>query len=284
MSLSRSSSAQEALEALGIRLREIRIEAGLTGRELARLAGWDGSKTSKVEHGKQAPTAPDIRIWCKYCGAEEQVTDLIASLHVVDSAYVEWRRKEREGLRHTQRSYSSLYDRSRLFRVYEPGVIPGLLQTAAYATARMSRIATFSRITNDVGQAVKARLELQRFLTSGNRRFLFVLEEWALRCRIGAPKILAGQLEHLIQAMALPSVSLGIIPADMDRTMWSNPGFWIFDDKLVHLETPTAEIKVTQPGEVAIYLRTFAELADMAVYGAAAKSLIRTAIDSLEIG
>jgi hypothetical protein len=52
--------------------------------------------------------------------------------------------------------------------------------------------------------------------------------------------------------------------------MWSSPGFWIFDEDRVLVETPTAELTIIQPREIAVYVRTFAELASIAVYGAAA--------------
>jgi transcriptional regulator with XRE-family HTH domain len=43
---SSSSSVQQAKQALGDRLRELRLSAGLTGRDLGRLAGWHSSKIS----------------------------------------------------------------------------------------------------------------------------------------------------------------------------------------------------------------------------------------------
>jgi hypothetical protein len=64
--------------------------------------------------------------------------------------------------------------------------------------------------------------------------------------------------------------------------MWSSPGLWIFDEERVVMETPTAELTITQPREIAVYVRVFAELASMAVYGAAARSLITKAIDTLD--
>jgi hypothetical protein len=86
--------------------------------------------------------------------------------------------------------------------------------------------------------------------------------------------MMAGQLAHLLQESTLPAVALGIIPASAARTMWSSPGFWIFDESRVLIETPAAELAITQPREIAIYLRTFAELAAMAVYGSHARKLI----------
>lgn len=79
-----SSSAQQALQALGTQLRQIRAEAGLSGRALGLAAGWHSSKISKIEHGRQTPTAADIRAWCLQCDAAGQVSDLIAALHAVE--------------------------------------------------------------------------------------------------------------------------------------------------------------------------------------------------------
>jgi Domain of unknown function (DUF5753) len=81
----------------------------------------------------------------------------------------------------------------------------------------------------------------------------------------------------LSQELVLPTVSLGIVPVTAARTMWSSPGFWIFDESRVLIETPTAELAITQLREIAIYLRTFNELAAMAVYGSRARELISRA-------
>jgi len=75
-----SSSAQEALEALGSRLREIREDAGFTGQRLAELAGWHRTKVSKIEHGRTTPTPADIQVWCEQCRATDETANLTASL------------------------------------------------------------------------------------------------------------------------------------------------------------------------------------------------------------
>lgn len=160
-------------------------------------------------------------------------------------------------------------------------MIPGLLQTPVYATARLKRIVEFSGIPDDVETAVVNRMERQKVLTNGGRRFSIVLEIGALRSRIGSPEMMVGQLGHLISVASLPSVSLGIIPPDIERTMWSSPGFWIFDEAPVLVETPTAELRITQPREVSVYDRTFAEFSEMAVRGAKARALITAAMESL---
>jgi hypothetical protein len=118
-------------------------------------------------------------------------------------------------------------------------------------------------------------------LRRGDHRFAVVLEEWALHSRIGSTEMMAGQLAHLSEVSALPSVTLGIIPMNITRTMWSSPGFWIFDESLVRIETPTAELAITQAREISVYMRTFTELAAIAVYGSDTKKLIAAAVRDL---
>jgi hypothetical protein len=253
----------------------------MSARDLGHRLGRHPSKISRIEHGRAIPTAADIRAWCSHCNASQQEVDLVASLHSVEGMYIEWQRLSRAGMRRIQESNVPLYERTRLFRIYEPGVVPGVFQTPAYARSRISHIVEFDGVEDHVEQVVAARMKRQGLAHSGGRRIVAVLEEWALWARLGTAEMMAGQLGHLINVACWPSVSLGIIPRTVERTMWQSPGFWIFDEERVLVETPTAELTITQPREVAIYIRTFAEFTSMAVYGPAARALITEAIDAL---
>jgi transcriptional regulator with XRE-family HTH domain len=141
-----SGQPRQAREALGARLREIRLDAELTARELAKLAGWHFTKVSKLEHGTRPPSPDDIRAWCKYCRAENQAIDLIATARRIDAMYAEWRRLMRAGMKHYEDSLRPLYEQTSLFRAYETTFIPSLLNTAAYAGAILeSRSKPFRR-------------------------------------------------------------------------------------------------------------------------------------------
>jgi hypothetical protein len=84
-------------------------------------------------------------------------------------------------------------------------------------------------------------------------------------------------------AGGLPSVSLGIIPFDADRSlMWPVEGFWIFDDEQVAVELVSGHPRVTQPSEIAMYPDVFAAPAQQAVYGAPARAPITSAIAALD--
>ncbi len=87
-----SSSAQQARQILADRLRDLRRDAGLTAIQLAARAGWERTKVSKVEHATRPPSAADIRAWCRVCGADGEVPDLVASLRAAEGMWVEWRR------------------------------------------------------------------------------------------------------------------------------------------------------------------------------------------------
>ncbi|GAA2122841.1 hypothetical protein GCM10009759_73580 [Kitasatospora saccharophila] len=92
---------------------------------------------------------------------------------------------------------------------------------------------------------------------------------------------MAEQLAYLRTAMALPAVSLGVIPFTASRTMWPVETFNVFDDREAGVELLSAQVTVTAPGEVGLYVQAFDRFKDRAVYGAEARALISKAIGFL---
>ncbi|MGW0711853.1 helix-turn-helix domain-containing protein [Streptomyces sp. NPDC002643] len=283
MPLFPTSSMQEARAALAGRLRELRLDAGITGKELAKRCRWSVAKSSRIENAVTAPSDADIRAWCSACDAGSQAEDLIAANRQADSMYVQWKRLQRTGMKHLQEASTPLYERTRLFRVYASHIVPGYLQTPGYATALMGTIAAFRGTPDDVGDAVEARMRRSRVVHEGDHRFATLIEEDVLRHRVGDTDVMAGQLGSLLASMALPSISLGIIPAAASREqiMWPLEQFTVFDDVRVHVELLAAKVTVTAPGELDLYLRAFTRLRELAVHGAEARTLILKAIEAL---
>ncbi len=280
-----SAAAQAARQAVGTRLREIRLDAGLTVVELASRCGWHHAKTSRIENARSTPSTADIRRWCAACGVDDQAADLIAASRNAQSMYTEWKRTMRTGLRRLQESYDDLFQRTELFRVYSSRIVPGLLQTEGYASALLSGIAKFHETPadpNDVPAAAAARLRRSRVIHEPGHRLALLVEESVLHYRLGDSAAMAAQLGYLLTAGALPAVSLGVIPADLpDRAIRPLEAFHVYDDTLVAVELLTARVTVTQPSEVALYLRAFQQLRELAVYGADARALILRAIEGL---
>ena len=277
-----SNQAQQAREAFGARLRELRRDAGLTGRALAIRAGWQLSKVSRIEHGKQNASESDIRVWCEHVHAQDQIPDLIATVRHIEAMWMEWRRTFAAGARSAQKRSLPLYEKTATFRVYQPATVWGALQTADYAAATFQHVINFLQIPDDTDQAVAMRLQRQQYLYQGERRFSVVLGEQALYTNYGGPDVMRGQLDRLLAVMTLPRLSLGIIPRRAELEIWPGNSFTIFDDQLVLVETYSAEMTITQPREIAMYSRAFALLQQSAVYGQAVRSLIATALAALD--
>lgn len=280
---STSSSAEQALDVLAARLRQLRREASLSGRELARLAGWDASKISRLEHARRRPTVADLRAWSLHCGAPAVAAELVATLEAIEGMFVEWRHLERTGLRKAQEAVVPRWERTRQFRIYSSKLIPGPLQTGPYIRAVLTALMHRRGLPDDVDDAVRVRLGKQHVVNEGDHRFAVVLEESVLRAPIGGVEVMSAQLGHLLALGAMPSVSLGIVPLGADRSsMWPAEAFFIFDDAEVTVELVSGHLTVTQPHEIGMYAGVFAELAELAVYGKAARALITRAITALD--
>lgn len=274
-----ADSAREAQEALGQRLREVRRNAGLTGRQLARLAGWHESRVSKIEYGKVRPTVADLRAYCTHTGQMSQLSDLTATLNNVDSAHMEWRRILSSGTKRGQEDSLRLERQTQLMRMYQPILVPGLLQTPPYAEAILSRTIDFHRVPNDLNEGVAKRMARQNILYSGRCRFHLILGEQVLYNNVGGVDVMTEQLDRLLAALSLPGLTLSILPTTATLPMQIT-NFVMFDNRMVTVEAVSAELTITQPREIALYGRTFDILADQSKTGTAARELIRKAMES----
>ncbi|MBL1075880.1 helix-turn-helix transcriptional regulator [Nocardia sp. 2] len=266
-------SVQRQREALGERLRALRQSAGLSGSELARRAGWHQTRVPKIEYGKTKPSVVDIQLWCKLTGAEGEIPDLVASLRNIDAAYREWRRTLSGGTKQKQQEILRLMQQAKVMRVYQPSLIPGLLQTAEYASVILRRSIKFHGIPDDLEEGVAKRLERQQVLYRGDHRFHLLMGEQALYNDVGGDSVMRGQLDRLLAAMGLPRITFGIVPMGTELPMQLT-NFVMFDERRVTVEGITAELTITQPREIKLYHRTFDVLAGQSVTGEVARELI----------
>lgn len=278
---SSASNVHEARIALGRRLRELREQADLKAKELAEALAWHPTKVSKIENGKQTPTDDEIVAWTRATGADAETTNLVASLHTLESQHAEWRHLMRTGIRPRQNDLAERDQKTRLFRVFESTVIPGLLQTSEYARARFAEAIRTFGLANDVNEAVKGRMKRQDIFYRPDKRFHFVLTEAALRFRLCPSAVMLGQLDRLISLSSLPNVRLGIISFETVYTVSPWHGFWLYDDETVLVETYSAGLNLAQPQEIELYRKIFDELAEVASYGRTARAIITDVADDL---
>jgi transcriptional regulator with XRE-family HTH domain len=274
-----STSVQEARRVLGLRLRELRRSADLTGRQLAETLAWPPSKISKLETGRQTPTDDDIRSWTAATGARGATEELLVSLHTLELRHAEWRRQLRTGFRHGQIELASLDERTKLFRVFESTVVPGLLQTAEYARSRFEEGVRVQKVPDDIDEAVRLRTQRQEILYRRDKQFHFVLTESVLRYRLCPVEAMLAQLDRLVALSALRNVRVGVIPFEAQFGISPWHGFWLLDRDLVMVETYSAELNLAQPHEIDLYSRIFEGLAAVASYGSQARAIITRVID-----
>ena len=261
--------------ALGERLRHLRQDARLTGRALAAACDWPPSKVSKLEAGRQTPSDTDLEAWATACGVANQTSNLVGALRSLESHYQDYRRLFRSGLATNQRKIAERDSQATFIREFHSVFVSGLLQTPAYARRRIAAATAHAEApAHDLDETVAARMQRQQLLYQPGKKIHLVMTEAVMRYRLCDVDAMHEQLDRLTAATALKHVLFGVIP--FERTYFAPPvhDFRILDRELVQVETVTADLRLSDEFEVTAYLRLFAELADLAVYGEQARAVI----------
>lgn len=260
----------------GERLRRLREEAGLNGKQLAETLGWAPSKVSKLETGKQTATSEDVRGWASAVQAAPQVLDdLLTDLRTVRFEYASWRRQLRAGTAPRQRVSGALEASAKTIRAFELDIVPGILQTPDYAREVLTRLVALRGVPDDVPEGVRSRLRRQEALYDSEKHFRFLLSEAALRSRPCPLPIYLAQLDRLIGLAGLDTVEIAVLRFNTELPVLTYGAYWIYDEALVLVETLTAELALRDPEDVALHASVFEQLWDVAVQGEAATDFIR---------
>lgn len=281
MNLPRNTSTnadiREARNELGARLRDLRRAAGLTGQRLADLLSWVPSKVSKIEHGRQSPTADDIRVWCRAVGDEAAIEGLLADLSTIETRYQEWQRIMRGGLGQVQSAVTRREQETRIFRGYQSLIVPGLFQTPEYARGLLEQSGRVWTQGEGVEEAVTARMCRQEILYDPSKKFRIVLTEAVLLYAICTPEAMLAQLDRLMSLSMLSNVRLGIIPFERRTALAPEHSFWVYDDDLVLVETVSAQLNLQQQQEIELHTKVFESMALDADYDQKARAVLHRA-------
>lgn len=278
-----STDFQQARIALGARLRELRTEAGLTGRQLAALCGWPHSKVSKLENGRQTATLEDLDAWARETGQPQAGGELKGRLRGLETSYRSWRRQLAAGHRALQELNATQEKQAQHIRLFEPAIIPGVFQTPDYARSVLTDVSERLGAPRDIEDGVRARMKRQEALYEPGHLFQAVIWEAALHTLRSTPAVMVAQLERLSGLIGLDTVTLGIIPFGVRTKFSPKHGFWVIDDSLVIADTWNAELWLDSDDDVAFYVKTWALLDEAAVYGPAAHRLIARARAALDL-
>ena len=274
---------QSSREALGARLRELRTEAGMEGRHLAAKLGWHASKVSRLQNGKQTPTAADITAWAQGVGRRDAETELQGLRAGLEMKHRSWRRQLAGGHRARQEVAIQETAATQTIRGLEVARIPGLFQTPEYARVIFDANAEFRGIPPTTEAAVEARTRRQEALYEPGKSFRFLVCEAALYHRSCPADVMAEQLDRLYNIIGLRSVELGILPFGAQLRRTAPHAFWIYDARLVIVETISEELWLTAEDDIQLYERAWEWLGESAEYGTPARRLIGRARASLDL-
>lgn len=232
-------------EGLAGRLRALRAQAKLTGKALADAHGWQQSKVSRIENGKQMPSDDDLEAWVETCGADRSIiTELRQLRDQAQIAHASFPSRMRNGQKTVQEDYNQLVKDSHLIRHFETVYVPGLLQVPAYAHRVLSEMVTLQELgVDDVDDAVATRMQRQQMLYDPNKSFEFLLAEPVLRWLLCPPAVMRSQLDRLQTVIGLDRIRFGILPMGVELRTTPQNSFQIYvaDEPVAVFETFAGE-------------------------------------------
>jgi transcriptional regulator with XRE-family HTH domain len=245
-------------------VRTFRRNAGLTGVELARLVGVSQSRISRIETGHLVPQIDEIDRLAHAlkldANTREQLQD---TARAARSTMRSWRLLHAQGIAQHQGDIARMEQTATRLRLFQPNLVPGLLQTAEYARHAIELATT----SEDIALGVARRMARQSILYDRGKSFEFLLTEGALRWRIVPTDVHVGQLRHLASLATLENVTVSIIPWHAQVAAHQSTMFCLFDDALAYVELLNGEVATEDRNDIAQYAATFAALSSAAVTG-----------------
>jgi transcriptional regulator with XRE-family HTH domain len=204
---------------LGQQLRKARLAAGFASQDaLAAALGFERSTITKAESGARAPTDEVFDKWCEVCSITGELREVLLGLTVLarhsDGPVPAWF----EGYLEAEHEAYAVF-------VWQPIIVPGLLQTADYARALFLAEEVDSDKATEMAAARMARQAI--FDRADPPQVVFVLDELVLHRLIGSPIIMATQLTHVYEMSECPNVSIHVLPSENGANVGLFGGFFI---------------------------------------------------------
>lgn len=242
---------------LGSELRKLREQKGMTAEEVAARLLVSQSKISRLENGRRSISQRDVRDLCGVYGVEDS--------RLVDSLMNMARESRQQGWWHAfgdvpYSVYIGLETEAESLRVYESLIVPGLLQTRAYAEAVIEGMWP-EATPADLEKRIQVRLKRQERIQDPVKplRYWAVVDEALLRRVVGSRAVMREQLEHLANVSSMPHVTLQVLP----YIVGAHPGMYgkfailEFEDEsdasVVYLEGVTSDLYLEKPSDVQSY-------------------------------
>jgi transcriptional regulator with XRE-family HTH domain len=284
-----SYGATVAKRRLSRRLTTLRTRAGLSLNEASDKLGWNRGRLNRFEANQwRQPDPSHIRDLARIYGTTDQEREELEDLVARSRARLWWQEPEREKEKVFNNEFAGFENDAARISVYMPLILPGLLQTRAYAHALLA-VGPWPVQWRE--RALEARLRRQQILGRADGtapRLVAVITEASLMYRWGTPEDRRAQVEHLAQMSRRPNVELRLLRFANGPHPGMSSLIDIFDfaddedPSVVYLENDTAIQEVTRPGEIDSYRSTFAQIRDAALASAATRNHLDTLAQTQE--
>jgi transcriptional regulator with XRE-family HTH domain len=192
---------------LGTQLRRLRESRGISAQAAAKAIRGSDSKISRMELGRNAIREIDVLDLLTFYGVgaveREQLLNLAEQANRPG-----WWHRFNDILPDWFQAYVGMEEAATTIRVYEPQVIPGLLQTPQYTAAVL---AVCDIPVGEAERHVILRKERQHRFAEGRLKLWAIVEETALRRPVGSRQILRDQLCYLLSLTGRSNLTLQII-------------------------------------------------------------------------
>jgi transcriptional regulator with XRE-family HTH domain len=251
---------------LAAELRALREERGMTADRLAALIHQSRMKVSKLENARVRPDLAEIMKILDVLGVTGgRWHDIVRIAR--DAAERGWWDAYGDTMGDRQRLYADIESGAKTIREYQPGAMPGILQTPDYTWALIEHDKAEGPITYVPERLVEARLQRQRtVLRPRGPQYEVILDEVGLRRFSVPPEVMYAQLHHVIKvAETQPRITVRVFPlvTGMIASLMPSSSFALFsfpdqsDPPMAAVQTLSAELVYTEDGEVARYARRY---------------------------
>lgn len=263
---------------LGEGLRRAMHNAGLTGKDVARLLDLSPSWVSRLISGKRNVTAVQASAFLAVCRApsaeRERLLELCDEQHTPG-----WFQQHGSRLPLQLVTYIDHENKAVAVGAFESTVMPGLLQTGDYTRALLKEAGRVP--ADEIDARVAARLARQSLFSRDRpARFTFYLHEFVLRLPVGGPAVMADQLQQLQRLSLRPYLTLRVVPASLGAHAATAGSFILMEfaefKPVVYLESETSSLFLEKPVEIAAYQDILESLAQTALGEGESRQLIAT--------
>lgn len=199
----REPHPSDSLRTFGAFLQALREHAGLTRAQLAELVRYSKHTVESVELGRRMPDEAFV----------ERAEQALGNTGALRKAARFLTRGE-AGLAAWFRRWARLEREAVSLCTYECRLVPGLLQSEAYARAVFEGTIPL-RTDEELEQQLAARMERQAMMRERPRvPFSFIIEEHVFRRRFGDVEVMRELVDHVLERTAPRNVSLQLVPLD----------------------------------------------------------------------